>query len=117
MKFMKLWPFPIFRIYKTNERLTEIFLKFVESETLELVMADQYYTVVKCEHGTLKVWTANRFYAYASKGIFTDISGEIYRWCDIMPSRYAVRKMHKAILKLNPKNLTYDYWQRYEDYE
>lgn len=94
---MKFWPFPIVRNYEENACLTALFLMFAKSKNLKIIARDRHYIVVKTEHGTLKFWSANMFYAWASDGEYQAIDGRRQKWFSVMPSRYAVRVMRKAL--------------------
>ena len=102
---MKFWPFPLYCSYSQNKRLTQCFLDFAACNDLSLVNYDHYNVVVKCLLGTLEFWITNKYYAWASNGMLTlaDKSVAPIKWKDVMPSRYAMMKMRKAIKPLLAK--------------
>lgn len=94
----KFWPFPLFRNCQTNPDLTTLFLRFAEAERLSVVEIGPHQTTVVSEHGLLRFWTANRFYAWASEGEYTPAgSTKAIAWKQEMPGRYAVKKMAERI--------------------
>lgn len=71
---------------------------FAESKELKVVQKDSYHTSLSCEYGEMTFWSANAYYAWASTGSYKAngcVGGEL--WNGEMPSRYAVRKLVKAM--------------------
>lgn len=92
-----IWPFPMYRNYKTNPWLTDIFLGFANDKTLKVVEMDPYNIVVEGVGGRLSFWSANEYYAWANAGNLTLNDGTMMKWTESMPSRWAVRKMAQAL--------------------
>lgn len=92
----KFWPFPLLRYRSTSKSLSRLFLDFAEAPDLHLVGSDEYYTEVKCSLGLLRFWSANGAFACASNGV-AKLQGRNFEWRQVMPSRYAVRAMQKAL--------------------
>lgn len=93
---MKFWPFPFIRNNSTSPAVTFLFDRFAEDKELKVVSIDDYRTEVKSSFGSMKFWSANRWYAYGSEGI-ASINGKEFRWVQQMPSRYSVRKFFSKI--------------------
>lgn len=106
MKF-EFWPFPLIRNNSTSPLLTALFLKFVRSDHLKLVGQNTHWTLVSCEHGEMKFWSANAYYAYAHCGsVKSEDLRHVFEWASDMPSRYAVRQMAKAVERLIHEEIT-----------
>lgn len=91
----KFYPLPIIRIFRESKNLTKLILMFFESPDCHIVEQGDYHTTIKSKHGTIKFWSANKYYGYAHQGEYIDSHGKKHTWNDVMPSRYAVMKMKK----------------------
>jgi hypothetical protein len=99
---VKFWPFPLIRNYMTDEALSVLFEQFANDPSLE-VMADSGYRLkLRGRLGVLEFWNANRWYAWASEGTFHPVgkADDHMIWHGVMPSRWAVRRMCKATLRV-----------------
>jgi hypothetical protein len=97
VKTLKVWPFPILRNYPENRGVTKLFYAFAADDSLHIVSQTSHTTTVRGRLGELRFWTANKYYAYASDGLFQRAVGMPLRWNDEMPSRAAVRAMVRAL--------------------
>ena len=95
----KFWPFPVMRNYSTAPSLSRLFLEFESAPDLQILENDYHNVTVVCSKGTLHFWDSNRFYAWASSGSLT-ANGRTVHWSDEMPSRYAVRAMYQALVRV-----------------
>ena len=93
-----IWPFPLLRNYPTSESLSSIFLEVANSK-LEVLDTIRGRTTIRCPLGKITFWSDNPYYAWASEGSIVYPSGKVVRWRNIMPSRWAVRQMVRAIDK------------------
>lgn len=99
------WPFPLQRNHKSEETVTDLFLRIasradlVVTEDRSLLSGECYTLIVQSALGTLKFWNQNKFYAWASSGSFDSSEGEDLNiaWKDVMPSRWAARQMWRAV--------------------
>lgn len=94
---LRVWPFPLLRNYQTSDALTELFFAFAARDDLKVAKPDAHYMTLTCSMGRLTFWDANRWYAWASEGVFSTDGGGDQRWSGEMPSRAAVRAMRQAI--------------------
>lgn len=98
MKYLtQFWPFPLVRNYRSSSDLTRLFLAFSRSNNFLLRGKEYGVTTVSCEHGDLRFWSENKYYAFASRGSFHPVDDSEIKWSHEMPSRYAVREMAKRI--------------------
>lgn len=101
---MKFWPFPIVRVYETEQMPNELFKAFVNSDDFKILSSDECRTKVQCELGTLTFWSANKLYAYGKSGE-ADLLTYKLAWNDGLPSRYWVRAMYNKINSTITKDL------------
>lgn len=92
-----LWPFPIVRAYRTSAALTKLAMSFADSEYFTVTGQKPYWVEVRCEHGAMKIWDANKFYAWGSKGMFAPVGGKPMHWEYEMPGRWAVQQLNDRI--------------------
>jgi hypothetical protein len=106
---LKFWPFPIYTNYKTSKKLTSIFLELANCPNLTIVRKNYGTLTVKGANLEVMFWVENEYYAWASEGVVHNyVLNSTYGWKDQMPSRYAIRKMAKALetanIQINSKN-------------
>lgn len=94
---MKVWPFPLIRSYHTSRGLTALFERFAEAPDMVVKEQGAVWLRLECSYGTLEIWNANKWYAWASQGKYVAPSGVAIRWEDELPSRWAVRRMRQAL--------------------
>lgn len=112
------WPFPFIRNYKTDPRVSDLFIKFSSDPDLKLEIVGSHRITISCSHGVLSFWSSNAFYAWGSEGNYRSFTGETYTWSRqsysdslkgsedreaCLPSRWAVFKMYRALVKIQKK--------------
>jgi hypothetical protein len=99
---MKFWPFPLIRNYMTDDALSVLFEQFAADPSLEVLSEEAYRIKLRGRLGVLEFWNANRWYAWASNGTFHPVgkTDNHMIWADVMPSRWAVRRMRKATFRV-----------------
>lgn len=92
-----IYPFPIIRIHPTDRGLTALALRFAAAKDLEVVETTAYRVTVIAGGEKLNLWDSGRFYAWGGRGVYTNSEGRSVPWEGMMPSRWAVRKLSRAI--------------------
>jgi predicted dehydrogenase len=93
-----LWPFPLITLYRKSAGLTALFIEFAADTDLKVDARDEHWVTVIGRRGALRLWNANKYYAWASKGVFTPAGGgPQVSWDNEMASRWAVRQMARAV--------------------
>ncbi len=93
---MKFWPFPLIRNYPTCPRVDGAVRLVLSQSDLRFVRGTQHHETYASSEGELTFWAVNRFYAYASEGLFKACDGTSFHWKDAMPSRSTVALRSRA---------------------
>lgn len=102
---MKFWPFPLWRLHKTSEAISDLFLAFAASRSLEIqqhspTLSGVHVRVSADGLGELLIWVAKDPREWASHGAWIKPDSSVMEWVDHMPSRYAIRQMQRAFARV-----------------
>ncbi len=89
--------FPILRNYKTNKNVDKEIRNLLENQVESVEGKRCYTTILFSNKSVMSLWTRNKFYAYAHKGVIHNKEGLEFKWDGMMPSRLIVKKIHKLI--------------------
>lgn len=104
-----IWPFPLYRNCETEPWVSALIEQIAGADVFSVLFDGEHWMLIETEHGTLELWNANRWYAWASQGCFTDNDGNSLVWKEKMPSRWAARKLRRRIGKWRPEALNVDH--------